>query len=106
MYVLTSRTPEELNFMCVGVPPKDIFVEVMNQVIAFSKKLRALSEELEQSNLSDNEKRREIGKRIREVKRKCGIDVLHDSPEESRKCAAELVRYVRAALKHQAGQWT
>ena len=33
VYVQTSRTPAELNFLCVGLPPQDLFVEILEQVL-------------------------------------------------------------------------
>ena len=32
VYVQTSRTPEELNFLCVGLPPQDLFIEFLEHV--------------------------------------------------------------------------
>ena len=40
VYVQTSRTPEELNFLCVGLPPQDLFIEIMETLWRLQNKVR------------------------------------------------------------------
>jgi len=59
VYVLTSRTPLEKDFSCVGVPPKDLLVAVLSRVqelrIEAERLLRTLQNQARNTHEGDDE---------------------------------------------------
>ncbi len=49
VYVQTSRTPEEMDFKCVGVPPEDIIEEVIDEVLGRRRYLQRLLKALDEN---------------------------------------------------------